>query len=438
MFSKILIANRGEVAVRVIRACREMGIKTVAVYSKADTYALHTAMADQAVCIGEASSSDSYLNAERIVAAALSTGAQAIHPGYGFLSENQAFARLCEKYGLVFIGPGADIMDKLSDKEQAKRMMAQAGVPVIPGSRTVTDAAQALALAEELGYPVLLKAKAGGGGRGIRQVNGPEEMENAFATACAESLAAFGSGDLYMEKFIHPARHIEFQILADEAGNAVCLGERECSIQKNHQKLVEETPSPAVTEEKRQALIPKVLGAIRQIGYTNAGTLEFLMDRQGNFYFMEMNVRLQVEHTITEQITGVDIVKWQIRIAAGVELDFTQEQVRFNGVSIECRINARASGRVDFLNIPGGPFVRFDTFLWNGITVPPFYDPLIGKLIVWAHNREEAIRKMKAALCELTIRGLPTNTDEELAIVSSEDFSTGDYDTNFFENQMGS
>ncbi|MBQ8975239.1 MAG: acetyl-CoA carboxylase biotin carboxylase subunit [Oscillospiraceae bacterium] len=434
MFSKILIANRGEVAVRIIRACREMGIKTVAVYSTADAYALHTAMADQAVCIGEASSADSYLNAERIISAALATGAQAIHPGYGFLSENQDFARMCEKYGIVFIGPSADIMDKLSDKELAKRMMAQAGVPVIPGSQAVTDVEQARKCADEIGYPVLLKAVSGGGGRGIRQVGRAEELENAYNTACAESLAAFGSGDLYVEKLIEPARHIEFQILADEAGNVVCLGERECSIQKNHQKLVEETPSPAVTEDMRQKLIPKVLDAIRQIGYTNAGTLEFLVDRDGNFYFMEMNVRLQVEHTITEQVTGVDIVKWQIRIAAGVELDFTQDQVKFNGVSIECRINARTSGRVDFLNIPGGPFVRFDTFLWNGITVTPFYDSLIGKLVVWASTREEAIRKMKAALCELTIRGLPTNTDEDLAIVSSESFADGQYDTNYFEH----
>jgi acetyl-CoA carboxylase biotin carboxylase subunit len=433
MFSKILIANRGEVAVRIIRACQEMGIKTVAVYSKADADALHTAMADQAVCIGEASSSDSYLNGERIISAALATGAQAIHPGYGFLSENQDFVRQCEKYGLVFIGPNADIMDKLGNKELAKRLMASSGVPVIPGTHTVENVRQALDSANELGYPVLLKAVAGGGGRGIRRVDSPEEMENAYNTAFYESMVAFGNGTLYVEKFIHPARHIEFQVLADEAGNAVCLGERECSIQKHNQKLVEETPSPAVTPEKREDMIRRVLRAIKDIGYTNAGTLEFLMDTKGNFYFMEMNVRLQVEHAITEQITGIDIVKWQIRIAAGVSLDFSQEDVRFSGVSIECRINAQASGRVEFLHIPGGPFIRFDTFLWNGITVPPFYDALIGKLVVWAQTREEAIRKMKAALCELVIRGLPNNTDEQISIVSSDKFASGAYDTNFFE-----
>ena len=433
MFSKILIANRGEVAVRIIRACQEMGIKTVAVYSKADADALHTAMADQAVCIGEASSSDSYLNGERIISAALATGAQAIHPGYGFLSENQDFVRQCEKFGIVFIGPNADIMDKLGNKELAKRLMAESGVPVIPGTHTVNNVEQAIKSAQELGYPVLLKAVAGGGGRGIRRVDSPEEMENAYNTAYHESLAAFGNGTLYMEKFIHPARHIEFQILADEAGNAVCLGERECSIQKHNQKLVEETPSPAVSEQQREDLIQRVLKAVKKIGYTNAGTLEFLMDNKGSFYFMEMNVRLQVEHAITEQLTGIDIVKWQIRIAAGVSLDFSQEDVRFNGVSIECRINARASGRVEFLHIPGGPFIRFDTFLWNGITVPPFYDALIGKLVVWAHTREEAIRKMKAALCELVIKGLPNNTDEQISIVSSEKFASGNYDTDFFE-----
>ena len=344
MFSKILIANRGEIAVRIIRACKEMGIATVAVYSLADADALHVALADQSVCIGPAPAAESYLNMDRIISAALVTGAQAIHPGYGFLSENAAFARLCQEHNLTFIGPTPAVMELLSDKQKAKAAMERAGVPVIPGTRIVPDVPSALEAAEAVGYPIMLKARAGGGGRGIRLVQRPEEMEDAFLVAAQESQTAFGDNTLYLEKCIHPARHIEVQVLADESGNCVCLGERDCSIQQHNQKLIEETPSPAISPAQRKALIDRVSRAVSQVGYVNAGTLEFLLDGHGNYYFMEMNVRLQVEHAVTEMLTGVDIVKWQIRIAAGVLLNFTQKDISFNGTALECRINAAAPG----------------------------------------------------------------------------------------------
>ncbi len=434
MFSKILVANRGEIAIRIIRACKEKGISTVAVYSQADIDSLHVALADQSICIGGNELADSYLNAERLVSAALITGAQAIHPGYGFLSENAEFARLCEKYGVVFIGPPAEIISLAGDKEQSKRVMASAGVPVIPGSAILPDVDAALTAAQAIGYPVLVKARAGGGGRGIRLVESPEAMKQAFQAATLEAQSAFGDGAVYLEKYINPAHHVEVQLLADEDHQVVCLGERECSIQKHNQKLLEETPSPSVSPETRSRLIEAGILAAKAVGYVNAGTVEFLMDESGNFYYMEMNVRLQVEHAVTELVTGIDMVKWQIRIAAGVHLDFGQADIRFRGSSIECRINAKASGKVNFLHIPGGPFVRFDTCLWDGYVVPPYYDSLLGKLVVQAGTREEAVRKMRAALCELVIDGVPNNIEDQIAIIDSQDFRKGTYNLNFFQN----
>lgn len=434
MFSKILVANRGEIAIRIIRACKEMGISTVAVYSQADIDSLHVALADESLCIGGNDLASSYLNAQQLVSAALVTGAQAIHPGYGFLSENAEFAQLCEKYGIVFIGPPADIISMAGDKERSKRIMAAAGVPVIPGSEILPDVESALEAAKTIGYPVLVKARAGGGGRGIRLVESPAAMKQAFQAATMEAQSAFGDGAVYLEKYINPAHHVEVQLLADENHNVVCLGERECSIQRHNQKLLEETPSPSVTPEIRARLIDAGIRAAKASNYVNAGTVEFLMDETGNFYYMEMNVRLQVEHAVTELVTGVDMVKWQIRIAAGVPLDFGQQELRFRGSSIECRINAKASGKVNFLHIPGGPFVRFDTCLWDGYVVPPYYDSMLGKLVVQAGTREEAVRKMRAALCELVIEGVPNNIEDQIAIIDSQDFRNGTYNLNFFKN----
>ena len=433
MFSKILIANRGEIAVRIIRACKEMGIATVAVYSTADANALHVALADEAVCIGSPAPADSYLNEDRIISAALATKAAAIHPGYGFLSENAHFAETCQKNGLVFIGPSANTMDRLSDKAQIKTLMARAGLPTIPGTEVLGSLEEALTEADEIGYPVMLKARSGGGGRGIRQIDNADTLRAQFPQARAESLAAFGDDGLYLEKFVHPARHIEFQIIADEAGHVVCLGERDCSVQRRHQKLIEETPSPAVSAEMRAEMIEKVTAAVKTLHYVGVGTLEFLLDRQGRFWFMEMNVRLQVEHTITEMLTGIDLVKWQIRTAAGISLAFTQEDIRFRGSAIECRINARASGTVEMLHVPGGLNVRFDTFLVSGNAVPPHYDSLLGKLIISSGTREEAIRKMRAALCELVVEGVPNNAVEQLELVTDPRFVDGSYDLTFME-----
>ena len=433
MFSKILIANRGEIAVRIIRACKEMGIATVAVYSTADAHALHAALADEAVCIGAPAPADSYLNGGRIIAAALATGAAAIHPGYGFLSENAGFAAECQKNGVVFIGPSADTMDRLSDKARIKDLMAKAGLPTIPGTGVLASLEEALDAAEKIGYPVMLKARSGGGGRGIRQIGSANALRTQFPQAKAESIAAFGDDGLYLEKFVHPARHIEFQILADEQGHVVCLGERDCSIQRRHQKLIEETPSPAVSPEMRREMIEKVCSAVAALHYAGVGTLEFLLDSQGNFWFMEMNVRLQVEHTITEMLTGLDLVKWQIRTAAGIPLAFTQEDIRFRGSAIECRINARAPGTVQTLHVPGGLNVRFDTFLVSGNAVSPHYDSLLGKLIVSSGTREEAIRKMRAALCELLVEGVANNTVEQLELVTDPRFVDGSYDLRFME-----
>ena len=435
MFSKILIANRGEIAVRIIRACKEMGIATVAVYSQADAEALHVALADESCCIGGPAPADSYLNQERIVSAALATGAQAIHPGYGFLSENAGFAALCGRNGLVFIGPSPESMEALSDKAALKEKMAAGGLPVILGTGILHTVAEALAAAEAIGYPVMLKAAAGGGGRGIRLAETPEELSAAFPLAVAEGEAAFGDGSVYLEKFVHPARHIEVQILADESGKVVCLGERDCSIQRRHQKLIEESPSPAVSSAQREKLMALCAQAVAGVGYVGAGTLEFLLDREGNFWFMEMNVRLQVEHGVTEMLTKIDLVKWQIRAAAGVSLTFGQEDVSLKGAALECRINATSPGKLEMLHVPGGPFVRFDTYLVTGVTVSPYYDSLLGKLVVYAGTREEAVRKMKAALCELVIEGIGTNIAEQLEIVGREAFMSGDYDLTLMEGR---
>ncbi|WP_369298779.1 acetyl/propionyl/methylcrotonyl-CoA carboxylase subunit alpha [uncultured Neglectibacter sp.] len=434
MFTKILIANRGEIAIRIIRACKEMGISTVAVYSEADRDSLHAAMADQAVCIGGARAEDSYLNIRRILSAALATGAQAIHPGYGFLAENAEFAGQCRQYGLTFIGPSAEVISQMGDKDRARRLMRENGVPVTPGTDILRDWREAREKAEAIGYPVLIKASSGGGGKGIRLVKRPEDMEKAYETASSEAEKAFGDGRVYLEKYLDPVKHIEVQLLADEAGQVVCLGERECSIQRNNQKLIEESPSPGVSEELRQKLTETAAKAAKAAGYVNAGTVEFLLDKEKNFYFMEMNTRLQVEHPVSELVTGIDIVKWQIRIAAGVPLDFTQEDIKVTGAAIECRVNALGAGKVEFLHTPGGPWVRFDTFLYQGYEIPPYYDSMLGKMIVYSSTREEAIRKMQAALCELLVDGPKNNIEDQIAIIRDERFRKGDYYTDFIRH----
>lgn len=435
MFSKILIANRGEIAVRIIRACKEMGIATVAVYSEADKNALHVALADQCYCIGGPEASDSYLNENQIISAAILAGAQAIHPGYGFLSENAHFARACRRNGLVFIGPDPESMERLSDKAILKALIRDTGLSVIPGTKAVASVLEAKRAAAKIGYPVMLKACAGGGGRGIRLIRSEDELEDAYQQATSEAILAFGDGSVYLEKYISPARHVELQILADEHGNAVCLGDRDCSLQRRNQKLLEETPSPAVNDAQRQKIIALAVDAVKKIGYVGAGTLEFLLDRDGSFWFMEMNVRLQVEHCVTEMLTGFDLVKWQIRIAAGIPLSFTQKDVKMKGSAIECRINAGSCGTLKMLHVPGGPSVRFDTSLIAGTVVSPYYDSLLGKLIVYAKTREETLRKMRAALCELVIDGLPTNIEEQLRIIEDERFASGNYDLTFMGNR---
>jgi len=435
MFSKILIANRGEIAVRVIRACKEMGVATVAVYSQEDRDALHVALADESYCIGGADAAESYLNEKQIISTALLAGAQAIHPGYGFLSENAHFARLCRKNGLVFIGPEPESMESLSDKAKLKELVQQTGLSVIPGTKAVASVEEAKKAAEKLGYPVMLKACAGGGGRGIRLIRVEEELEEAYFQATGEAQSAFGDGSVYLEKYIFPARHVELQILADEYGNAVCLGDRDCSLQRRNQKLLEETPSPGVSEEQRNRILALAVDAVKQMGYVGVGTLEFLLDKDGNFWFMEMNVRLQVEHCVTEMLVGVDLVKWQIRVAAGIPLTFEQKDISICGAALECRINARNCGTLCMLHVPGGPSVRFDSYLVEGTKVSPYYDSLLGKLIVYAKTREEMLRKMRAALCELVIDGIETNVEEQLRIVEDERFISGDYDLTFMGNR---
>lgn len=435
MFSKILIANRGEIAVRIIRACKEMGVATVAVYSEADRGALHVALADESYCIGGPEASESYLNENQIISTAILAGAQAIHPGYGFLSENAHFARLCRKNGIVFIGPQPESMERLSDKAVLKELISATGLSVIPGTKAVSSVEEAIEAADRIGYPVMIKACAGGGGRGIRLIRSSDEIEEAYMQATSEAASAFGDGSVYIEKYIYPARHVELQVLADEQGNAVCLGDRDCSLQRRNQKLIEETPSPAVNDEQRQIIMAQVVDAVKKIGYVGAGTLEFLLDKQGKFWFMEMNVRLQVEHCVTEMLTGIDLVKWQIRIAAGIPIGFTQNDINLKGSAIECRINAQNCGKLEMLHVPGGPSVRFDTCLIEGTTVSPYYDSLLGKLVVYSKTREEALRKMRAALCELVIKGIQTNIEEQLRIVGDERFISGNYDLTFMGNR---
>jgi len=435
MFSKILIANRGEIAVRIIRACKEMGIASVAVFSEADRDALHVAMADESFCIGPATSIDSYLNMSAIITAAVTSGAQAIHPGYGFLSENAKFAQICEKCNITFIGPSAKILDTMGDKDSARRTMKGAKVPVIPGTDILSSVKEAKKEATVMGYPVLLKARSGGGGKGIRLVEKESEIEHAYKMASSEAKSNFGDGALYMEKFLYPVKHIETQILADKFGTALCLGERDCSVQRRNQKLIEESPSPVVTDEMRKKLIAASVKAAKACGYTNAGTIEFLLTDDGKFYFMEMNTRLQVEHGVTEMVTGIDIVKWQIRIAAGQRLTYTQNDVKLVGCAIECRINAEnpkenfrpCAGRVNMLHFPAGPWVRTDSALYQDYIIPPFYDSMVAKILVHAKTREESIRKMRAALCELILEGIDHNSEFLGEILSLREFEKGTY-----------
>lgn len=433
MFDKILCANRGEIAVRVIRACREMGIKTVAVYSEADKNSLHAALADECVCVGGPSASSSYLNQENIISAALATGARAIHPGYGFLAENASFARLCEASGIVFIGPDSDTIEKMGNKNNARELMIKAGVPVIPGSGALSDAAEAKAFAESIGYPVLIKASAGGGGKGIRLVGSESELEDAFINASEEARRAFSDGEVYMEKYLSPVRHIEVQVLADEYGNTVTLGERDCSLQLNRQKVIEETPCPVLSEDTRQRMFDAARAAVSAAGYTNAGTVEFLLDGDGNFYFIEMNTRLQVEHAVSEEVSGIDIVKWQIRIASKLPLSFTQDDVVLRGHSIECRVNAKSQGQIDFLHLPSTTRVHFDSALVQGERISPLYDSMLGKLVVYAPTRDEAIRKTEASLAEVAIQGVETNIDDLHTIIFEDAFQSGEYDTSYLE-----
>lgn len=448
MFNKILIANRGEIAIRIMRACRELGIKTVAVYSTADKSALHAMIADEAVCIGPAATKDSYLNTKAILAACELTHAEAIHPGFGFLSENANFARLCEKCGIKFIGPSPEVMDAMGDKANAKKTMVSAGVPVVPGSDgVVADLEEAKKICAEIGYPVMVKASAGGGGRGIRLVEREENLEAMFTAAQQEALQFFGNDEVYIEKFIVNPRHIEIQLLADEHGNVVHLGERECSLQRKNQKVLEESPSPIMTPDLRERMGSAAVAAAKVSGYQNAGTIEFLVDKDRNFYFMEMNTRIQVEHPVTELVTGIDLVKAQIRIAAGEKLWLTQDDVKITGHAIECRINAEdprhnfrpCPGKIKSLHIPGGFGVRIDSAVYTGYEITPFYDSMIGKMLVTAPTREEAIMKMRVALSEFIIDGVDTNIDFQLCLLKDEDFEKGNFDIGFLgrKNVMG-
>lgn len=442
MFSKILIANRGEIAVRIIRACKEMGISTVAVYSLADQYALHASLADESVCIGKDFASNSYLNMEAIISAAKATKAGAIHPGYGLLSENATFSKLCEKNDIVFIGPSSDVINKAGSKDIAIKTMKEAGLPIITGSDICTSLEDAISSAEKIGFPLLIKARNSGGGKGIRHVENKKDFKSAYINATREAQASFLDGAVYLEKYLSPVKHIEMQILADNHNNVLCLGERECTIQRNKQKMIEESPSMSISKETRAKMIECSIKAARALNYVNAGTIEYLLDKDGNFYFMEMNTRLQVEHPVTEMVSGIDIVKWQIRIAEGVELPYKQEDITLSAYAIECRINAEnprknyapSCGKIKLFHQPGGPWVRFDTALYTDYVVPPYYDSLIGKLIVSAKTREEAIRKMQAALCELVIEGIEHNADIQHAILSDENFKSGNYYTDFMES----
>ena len=443
--NKILIANRGEIAVRIIRACKEMNIKTVAVYSEADKDELHTRLADEAVCIGPAPSARSYLNIKNIIEATCITGADTIHPGFGFLSENAEFAKICEESNIKFIGPSSKVIDLLGNKSNSKELMKKAGVPVIPGSSgSIKGLKDAILIAEKIGYPVMIKAAAGGGGKGIRIVNNSSELETNYNIVKQEAKMSFNDDEIYIEKFIKNPRHVEIQILADEHGNIVHLGERDCSIQRKHQKIIEETPSTAIDEKLRNKMGMAAVKAAKVAGYTSCGTVEFLVDSDKNFYFMEMNTRIQVEHPITEMRTGIDIVKEQIRIAAGEELKFKQKDIEFRGHAIECRINAEnpsknfmpCPGTIKEINLPGGNGVRVDTAIYNGYTIPPNYDSMIAKIITHGATRNEAIAKMKRALEELVIDGVDTNRDFLFDIIKNPNFIRGSFDTSFIEKEI--
>ncbi len=445
MFDKILIANRGEIAVRIIRACREMGIKTVAVFSEPDREALHTQLADEAVCIGSAKVHDSYLNMNNIICAAVEKKVQAIHPGFGFLSENSTFAAMCEECNIKFIGPSAQVIDAFGNKSNARDMMIKAGVPVIPGSDgVIEDAGKAHEVAKKLGYPVMVKASAGGGGKGIRIVRSEEELEEAFESARSETIKAFGDDKMYMEKLVEKARHVEVQVLGDSHGNVIHLGERDCSLQRKNQKVLEEAPCPVLPENVREKMCNSAVLAAKAAGYQSAGTIEFLYDEASQeYYFMEMNTRIQVEHPITEMVTGVDIVKEQINIADGKKLSFSQKDIKINGCSIECRINAEnpsrnfapCPGLIDYLLIPaGGLGIRVDTAVYEGYEIPPFYDSMIAKVIVHGNNRKEAISKMKRALYEFIIDGIDTNIEFQNSILNNPDYQKGNFNTSFLES----
>lgn len=445
MFRKILIANRGEIAVRIIRACREMGIETVAVYSEADREALHTQLADEAICIGAAPAMDSYLNMERILSACIAAKVDAIHPGFGFLSENSRFVEMCEKCNITFIGPSARMMDKMGNKSEARKTMAAAGVPVVPGTKEpVYDAQKGKELAESIGYPVMIKASFGGGGKGMRISSGPEDFEENFKVAQLEAVRGFGDHTMYIEKYIQEPRHIEFQILADKYGNVVQLGERDCSIQRYHQKMIEESPSVALDEELRQKMGEAAVRAAKAVQYESAGTVEFLLDKDKNFYFMEMNTRIQVEHPVTEMVSGVDLIKEMISIAEGKTLSIKQEEIHLNGHAMECRINAEnpeknfcpCPGLIREVHLPGGNGVRIDTAIYNGYEIPPYYDSMIAKVIVHGRNRQEAIDKMRSTLGELIIDGVTTNVDFQYQILNHPDFQEGEITTDFISRHF--
>lgn len=446
MIEKILIANRGEIAVRIIRACREMGIETVAVYSEADQEALHTQLADEAVCIGPAPASESYLNMQNLISAALVSGADAIHPGFGFLSENAKFAELCEQCEITFIGPDSKVIGKMGNKTEARATMEAAGVPVIRGTNgPVADAEQGKKEAERIGYPVIIKAALGGGGKGMRTAQNAEEFESCFMTARKEAEKAFGDGTMYIEHFVEHPRHIEFQILADSYGNIVHLGERDCSIQRNHQKMIEESPCAALSEELRGKMGKMAVKAAKAAGYTNAGTVEFLLEQDGSFYFMEMNTRIQVEHPVTECVTGIDLIKEQIRIADGGKLPFRQGEIEMKGHAIECRINAEipernfmpSAGRITDLHLPGGNGIRVDTAVYSGCEVLPYYDSMLAKLIVHGKDRKEAVDKMRSALGEVIIEGIGTNVDYQYQIAENEEFVSGNINVDFMRRLNG-
>ncbi|MDF2803023.1 MAG: Biotin carboxylase of acetyl-CoA carboxylase [Anaerocolumna sp.] len=445
MIKKVLIANRGEIAVRIIRACREMGIATVAICSDIDKDALHSQLADETICIGPMPSKDSYLKMDRIISATCSSGADAIHPGFGFLSENSKFADLCRKCNITFIGPSADIIDKMGNKAEARKTMMEAGVPVVPGTKEpVLSAEEGKKTSEQIGYPVMIKASAGGGGKGMRIVNSSSEFVEKYETAAKEALSSFGDDTMYIEKYIPKARHIEFQILADNYGNVIHLGERDCSIQRRHQKMIEEAPSFAISTELRNIMGDTAIKAAKAAGYKNAGTIEFILDEDNNFYFIEMNTRIQVEHGVTEMVTGVDLIKEQIKIAQGEKLSLTQKDVTISGHSIECRINAEnpskhfmpSPGLVTGLHLPGGNGVRIDSALYAGYKVPSAYDSLILKLMVHDKDRELAIRKMQGVLGELVIEGIDTNIDFQYSIVNHDEFKKGNIDTGFVERLL--